>query len=729
MRRRVLTACFVAGLLAAAAPPVAAVDPIPGRPLPDEPPVTPLDDRAATALVVDLDGDGSREVVAATAFDELPGMAAIQAWWVGDDGSAAASNQVRIRRSATFDDRIAIGNGIRIDDDGMTGVRVGEPANLFTVRRDGREVPLVAAIGTNPELTSPCCLTIWEVVATGPGEIELRLAAETFEPGLQLVTADLDADGTDEMLVTEPDLTGEVPAASSYGLLTWDGSAYDVSRSPLAGGAGRFPLILDAADSDGRPGDDILLTDGGIDGGGGDLTRLTLRGSSLVAEQGIVGGQDLGGLAARILDLPAGNRIFTADGQFAIVWTWPRDGELEAVLTRPNRNTLPLAVLGSGQDTLVVMGGADDFGALEVFEAGPAVWTLLGPDSRAAPFASVEGSDDLATWTPRGLVPGGLPDTAEAFAFGGMLLTPTGTPGDAVHRDPIAILPGRALVGTAGADGAWLAMQTAPPPATVPPARDPWIVDVMAVPPSGALDLVSTASALDPEAESGLLLPTFDGVAPDPSRETAFIVGHEPMDATLEAPPGTRVWWSIDGAVAEQTTVGPDGLARIRLLEPTDASEGDASVFGIRAITPVGHAYQGAWRLRVYRQPPDLGIDDETPFIDLAPVVAGRTLPGSTLTVNGEPATVEADGSFSVPVDVGIVPTQIRIVVTDPVGNRTERLITRVWPVEYRDLPYGVFAVLALALLAGLLYVREADAKPGTRRTSDDEATFEEIGG
>jgi hypothetical protein len=208
-------------------------------------------------------------------------------------------------------------------------------------------------------------------------------------------------------------------------------------------------------------------------------------------------------------------------------------------------------------------------------------------------------------------------------------------------------------------------------------------------------------------------------------------VGNEAIDAEISGPPGSLVRWVSGPGSASETTINANGTARIRLLQEADptVSDGASMTPSIWIVTPTGHAYQGTWRIRAFRQPPDLGMDDEVPLVDFAPTVSGRTLPGSTIVVNGVEGEVDDDGSFAVPVEVGLAPTEIRIVVTDLVGNRTERLITRVWPLEYRDLPYGVFALLALALLAGLLYVREADAKPGARRTPDDEATFEEIGG
>jgi hypothetical protein len=67
--------------------------------------------------------------------------------------------------------------------------------------------------------------------------------------------------------------------------------------------------------------------------------------------------------------------------------------------------------------------------------------------------------------------------------------------------------------------------------------------------------------------------------------------------------------------------------------------------------------------------------------------------------------------------------------VTDPVGNQTERLITRVWPLDYRQLPWVPIVVFILLTVAGLLYVYEPDSRPRRRSPQDEEATFEEIGG
>ena len=95
--------------------------------------------------------------------------------------------------------------------------------------------------------------------------------------------------------------------------------------------------------------------------------------------------------------------------------------------------------------------------------------------------------------------------------------------------------------------------------------------------------------------------------------------------------------------------------------------------------------------------------------------------------MNGVPATVAADGSFAVPVEVGILPTELRIVVEDPVGNRTERVVSSL-PLDYRQPPFVPIVVLVTVAAGVVLFLRRPDAGPN-RRTPDDGSTFEEIGG
>lgn len=710
MRRRALAAFLAAGLLLPAlARPVQAVGSIPGRPIPDEPPVIRLADLATAALVVDLDRDGSREVVAVAA-DEPGGVAAVQAWWMDEEGSLTASNQVTLRRSGT------IGQG-------PTLLRLSEPAQLFTVRRGGRDVALATGTGQNEDVPNGCCLTFWEVTSARRGNVDLHVVAELSSPAQELVIADLDADGTDELVLLEHDPSGS--GAVTTRLLTWSGSAYRVTTPGVLNDMIR-PTFLDAGESDGFSGDDVLLADYAPDGFVTRVARLTLRDGSLVREDLPV--DPSGFYTARSISVPAGPAILVASDAMVSLMRWQRDTTPEQGY-QPNSFIVPLAVLGSGSETLVLAGSAfaGEVSALHVFHAATGEWQLFGSDLRAGLLASGAFLTIPApSWTHVGPIPGGLPGAAEAFAFSGMSFVPTPGGPDQARVDPIALMPGRSIVGTAGPERAWTALSGTQRFIE----QSPRVVTVGASGEPTTLDIAATASILEPEPEQGTLRPTMLGVAPDPERPSQLIVGREAAEFEIEAPPGSQVWWSGSGD-SEAVTVGADGVARIRLLDPAsdDAEDGERTTRRVWLVTPVGHTYIGSWVIRLYRQPPDLTVD-QAPFLDLEPVIAGQTLPGSTMTINGEAVRVAAGGTFSVPISVGIVPTEVRIVVTDPVGNRTEHVTTRIWPLDYRQLPWIPIAVLVTALLGIILFTRGAGGTAPRRRTGPDEDShIEEIGG
>ncbi len=98
------------------------------------------------------------------------------------------------------------------------------------------------------------------------------------------------------------------------------------------------------------------------------------------------------------------------------------------------------------------------------------------------------------------------------------------------------------------------------------------------------------------------------------------------------------------------------------------------------------------------------------------------------MTVNGVPATVSVTGAFSAPVAAGIVPTEFRVVATDPIGNEATQVVSVVWPLDYRRLPFVPLAVVLTVIAGAVFYLRKPDTGP-QRRSPDDDATFEEIGG
>lgn len=719
-------------LLVAPAP-VAAIDPIPGTPLPAEPqaPVLPF---AADAIAFDLDGDGSRELVLVTSSEDDPGLAAIQAWYLGDLelGASAAEhgNAVPLRRSASGDELLSGVGRARIDEDGMIAAELDDPARFLHANRDGREILLVATLGTEAQFGGPCCLTIWEV-ADNDRILELRLVAATQRYADKLIAADMDADGTDELLVTEGP-QGVDPVLDGS-LLRWNGARYESTGFTIPGLSGCCARLMDAGETDGAPGAEVLLS-GPLIGPSGNaptgLHRLSLRQGVPFLERAAIGEV----LAARALSLDEGPAVVTSTAFTTLtLWSWPRDAEAAERRAARTSGGFPAAVFGTGSETRILVRTGDPPTSVNVLPgdlgggAGPSI--AFPQDTRSGAFAATVQSTGASPLTPFfGVIPGGLPGDPDVYMFGGQIVRPVSDPDALAEVASVALLPGLEPVGTVGPGGTWIALVFDYSERTVldfPPSSGTLLSARRPV----EIRLAATSSLMEPEANGAHLAPSFMGVAPDPDHPGGLIVGNEAASAEITGPPGTYVWWVTRGD-SGQTTIGADGVVRVQLLEPAgpDAPDGSGATARIWAVTPAGHGYHGTWRIRVFRQAPSLTFTADDVLVEFSPTVSGRTVPGATVTIDGRPVELAPNGSFEASVDAGILPTELRVVAVDPVGNRTERVVTVIWPLDYRRLPFVPMAVLLTVGAAAVLFLRRPDTGP-SRRTPDDGATFEEIGG
>ena len=719
------------GLLAAPAP-TAAIDPIHGTPLPAEPEAAFLP-FVTDAMPFDLDGDGTRELVVVTGSAADPGLAALQGWYLGDVelGAVAArpGNAVGLRRSASGDELLTGVGRARIDDEGMIAVELDDPARLVRAHRDGREILLVATLGTEATFSGPCCLTIWEVVERDR-TLDLRLVADTQRFAAQLIAADMDADGTDELLVAEG--PQDFDPRLDVGLLRWNGARYERTGFTIPGLSGCCARFTDTGDTDGAPGAEVLLA-GPLVGPSGNaptgLHRVSMRDGAPYVERAAIGEV----LAARALSLDDGPAVVTATAFLTLsLWSWPRDGKAERQAARTTGG-FPAAVFGTGSATRIVVRTGDPPSSVNVLPgdlgggAGPS--TAFGRDTRPGAFAATvqgRGGDPLDPFS--GVIPGGLPGASEVYVFGGTLVRPASDPDVLAEVRSLALLPGLTPIGTVGPGGAWIALEFEISEATAldfPPSAGALLIARSPV----EIRLVATSSIMEPEANGAHLIPAFTGVAPDPDHPGGLIVGNEAAFAEITGPPGTYVWWGSRG-LPGQTTIGADGVAQVQLLEPAepDAPDGSGAIASIWAVTPAGHGYFGTWHIRVFREAPSLTFTADDALVDFSPTVSGRTVPGATVTIDGRPVELAPNGSFQASVDAGILPTELRVVAVDPVGNRTERVVTVIWPLDYRRLPFVPMAVLLTVGAAAVLFLRRPDTGP-SRRTPDDGATFEEIGG
>jgi hypothetical protein len=707
--------------------PVTGAEPIIGRAIPDEPPIVTLAP-AWTAIVLDLDADGVRELVAIGPAPGDPTQVAVNAWWVATDGAVARAESVALPAA----------------DGAPLSSLDGTSVWLTSASHGGTQVPLVAT--SSPAEGGDGCCAVW-AVALNRGELTLRRVAELANGPVQMAAVDMDADGTDEVLVTS-----QVSAATvGLTLLRWRGDVLGNTELTIRNVASASFTILDVGETDRLPGEEALLTGPATLGSDG-LFRMSLRRGAAVLERvetAALPAGDSGFASVQVLDTENGPGMVSSDGYGSMgVWAWPPDGQPTPLATREGAPGI-LRVLGTDATARLTFATTPFLGIPEVdgyqLEGWPGHMlepaddpVILEMDERAASFVSTVAIHQ-ASHPFVGRIPGGLPGFEDPLVWAGLLVSPRVPSGM-----PMAILAGLEPIGTVGPADAWMVLGPAvdrrpccfygwQPGPDVADRTSP--ADLPADPDS-SLRLAARASVLEPERDGGQLSPTWHGAVVDPDRPGELRVGSDPVQAEISGPEGTTVWWSADvgpGAGPDatpepsHTRIGPSGSGRLTVLEPAriDSERGSAVTVRMWAVSPSGHGYAGSWPITIDRAPPLLALA-EPPLVDFEPSIDGIGVGIERLTVDGDPVPVADDGTFTTAVDVGLVPTDFRVVAHDDLGNLAEEVVTLVWGVDYRRLPFVPFAVVATIAAGILLYLRGPGA--GARRPPDGVGTFEEIG-
>ena len=209
-----------------------------------------LDGNPITAIVGDIDGDGVRELISLGPRDDDPVHLAVEVLEEGPDGDVVSAGSAPLTRMASVTEQLS---GLpRPDENNLLQARVDEPARLVAWHERGREHVLAMAIGTLRNARA-CCLTIWAVERGGEG-IRLRLMTDTMRSADQVRAVDMDADGTDELVVTAPRQDAN-PDVLPIAVLKWDGQRFRSQPAQLRvlGGVSLIPL----GDSDGLPGEEV----------------------------------------------------------------------------------------------------------------------------------------------------------------------------------------------------------------------------------------------------------------------------------------------------------------------------------------------------------------------------------------------------------------------------------------------------------------------------------------
>ncbi len=356
-----------------------------------------------TAIVGDIDGDGVRELIRLGPRDDDPVHLAVEVLEEGPDGAVVSAGSAPLARMASVTEQLS---GLpRPDENNLLQARVDEPARLVAWHMNGREHVLAMAIGTLRNARA-CCLSIWAVERGGDG-IRLRLMTDTMRSADQVRAVDMDADGTDELVVTEPRQDAN-PDILPVAVLRWGGSRF-TSQSAQLGVLGGGPLIP-LGDSDGRPGEELGIMR--TTQSGAILHRISLGpGGRVRIEHATIGSG--GGLVA--MEVPDGGRLVLGDDQSgAELLDWPAGGQI----TTEEQSAwlgVPLASLGEGPSARVVK--LREGRLLDVF--GP----RLGTDRIGLTGNDAEGRFRTADIPPYvGPLPGGMPDGSSAFIFRGTLV-------------------------------------------------------------------------------------------------------------------------------------------------------------------------------------------------------------------------------------------------------------------------------------------------------------------
>jgi hypothetical protein len=651
-----------------------------------------------TAIVGDVDGDGIRELVRLRASASNQFVLDVEVVSVGSGG------HIRIHAPASLVDASPQAND-------LVG-RVDQPARLLAWRLHGIERVLVAAVGVLPD-QHPCCLTVWQV------ELSRDDATLRPMPGLdgsagQILAVDMDADGTDELVLESPE---------TIAVFRWTGDGFALVRRLMwFDSAG---TLISLGESDGRPGDEA----------GSVLSSETGAGSVLLARVALDAAGDLRleradlpffGELAPLAGPDGGRLVIGSDFEGAALLHWPAGAaRITVEATAPRRRGIPLAALGAGADARLVL--LRDGGTVDV----------LGPDLRPN-LLGIAGGVAGASFerTPAapyvGLLPGGLPDGEEALIFQGRMVTPASGVGgrSRLGERIIASLPGVTPIGVFGPGGARMGLaipnsllRSTP---TFDADRKGGQLTIAAGSSAGlALAVADTDAVLSAEPDNGRLDPQTPGAVADERGSRRTMLTRGPFSALLAAPAGSRVLArAMDDAA--NLRVDESGSATVT-LDPVSARAGGAFQGSVLVLTPSGHGYHAEWDVRIMAEPPKVEVDVPFAPLSFSVPLTGRTDPGAHVSVDGRAIAVRPDGSFSAQAVVGPVPRDVQVEATDAVGNVQRRSLSVVGFLDYRQLPWIPLVALLTVLAGVLLYVRAPRPAPPSARLAGDDARLEEI--
>jgi hypothetical protein len=655
-------------------------------------PTVALPGTTVTAMTVDLDGDGDREIV--RVLQDVNRIDHAIDGWRYDGATWTRIGSEALPRITESEDGAAV-----------------EPLNIaaflpWHVAGRERVLVLAAAALRGDQSGRTCCLAISELVSTANGGIDLR-PLQSVSGGAQLVQAvDVDGDRADDLVLHEGQYGGqEGEETATVRVLRWAGSRFE----PAFEMTDRVLLYgFSAANSDGVGGADLLF---GPDGEGM-IRRLAWTDGTMRMDEAHL---DLG-------ENPEGWIVGVADGAIVLsvleevrVVRWPRDG---APTTHGRLSTLEypgIWLIGDGPDSLIAIQSNYSF------EGGrPPTMTLhdleLRPLGEVGVNAATEAFWELANGQiPRsgtgiernvypynGPVPGGVGDGRPAYVASGVLIRPGGP--DGYEAQPVASLLGVQPIGLAGPGDGWVAMSdgySGPPGVAYLYAGEipfGW----------GRMEVTLLDELLEPDDEApaaSLELLGAVEVAGEGGVATLLADG-EGFQVAITAPPGSTVI-VVNGRRVEEQVVDDQPLL-IDVPQPQNRLEDvdqELEVM-ILVISPAGRGTVAEWTGTFVREPPEISVTATTDPMSLSATITGSASPYSVVVANDRRIETDADGGFTATVDAPIWPSQVLVTASDPLGNQTTEHVEVLGVIDYRGFPWAAILIAATVLVGGVLFVR-----------------------
>ena len=654
-----------------------------------------------SALTIDLDGNGSAEVVRLL---DSPGSGFnLEAWDVDDDGRWALQAAV----------------ALPIDADAGNSDPRDEVASLVSVTVSGRDELLAVTARADRRATfgGNCCLRIQHISRDGPG---LAVTTMPIEAALvqQLSTLDLDGDGTDELvLAASPDEAG----LQRLAIYSWSGADWVPVDEFEIPGFGGWTMVSGV-----EGGHDAVLV--GPDPRG-DVSRISLIGGELLVEAEHI---DLGESFDGWLAASAGDRLVLVSSDGVRVVEWPSSGSPTVVARYATSSYPAIQVLGAGPDMLLLAmeqgfrpspgpplvtildAELDPLGQVEPNRSITGVWEVLRPDLNFGDF-------QRNIFPHFGPLPG-LIDGRHAAVASGVLVQPIGA-GKFEERE-VSSFVGMQPVGRAGPGDAWLAMGdgffgTGDPVFLFP--FDAIRAD------AGRLVIGSIEALLDP-APPLLTVGMVGGVEVARSDdELEVLASSDGMSIEISAPEGSLVISTQDNRLRGDVIVGSEPmLVDISPPRARDAAADLPFERWLAVIAPDGRSrslhVQGTFVLTN----PTLRAAAATAAFSLRSTIRGRVSSWVEVEIDGVPVPVTADGRFVGEVDAPIWPRDVTITARHRLGNETVTRLQVVGFLDYRGLPWAAIVGAAILAAGAFLFVRTP--RPRQPRTlAAGEGTLEEV--